>query len=196
MQLYSALLLCIMVLSLTGGLSALRGVFGLSRMHSVFFALSMLVLSRFDLNFSTETRMNLCAITLPSVLAIWARDEEPGVGALSALTVFTILAFVAEKVGVFAGAQNGLLTGFIAGSSAAALATTPKTAFAVSSAVPLCATMLSSVYDMATGRYVQIDLTLISIRDAQMISLFFAGILLCMYAVARAEGVAPKPQED
>ncbi len=187
MQLYTALLLCILVLSLTGGLSPFRSILGLRGLRAAFFAVSMLALAGFDLAFSPETRINVCAIALPAFLALWARKETAGgsLGAPAALVVFSLLAVVAEKAGVFAGANNGLLTGFLAGASAAALASAPRTALAVACTVPLSANLLAGVYDMARGGYVQIDLTEVGLRDGQMMALCFGAVLLCLYAVAK-----------
>lgn len=201
MQLYTALLICILVLSLTGGLAPFRSIFGLGRFQAAFFALSMLALSSFDFAFNPETHLNLGVLALPVWLLFWARSESWSTGAPASLALFSLLAFGAERAGLFAGAQSGLLTGFIAGAAAAALAGTPKTALAVACSIPLCTALLSSAYILATGGYVEIDFARIALRDAQLTALCFGGVLLCMYFVAKgAAGVAkeeerPKEQE-
>lgn len=187
MQLYTALLACILILCLTGALSPFRSILGLGRFQAAFFALAMLALARFDIAFNPEARFNLCAVALPLWLAIWAREEGPGAGASAALAFFALLAFGAERAGVFGGVQSGLLTGFVAGACAALLASTPRTALAVGCAVPLAASLLSTVYALATGGYVELDFTLVSLRDAQMSALCFGSVLLCLYAVAKGE---------
>lgn len=194
MQLYTALLVCILVLSLTGALSPFRLIFGLGRFQVAYFILSMLALARFDVVFNPEVRFNLLAVALPLWLLIWSREEGTGAGAPAVLAIFALLAFGVEKVGVFGGANSGLLTGFIAGASAAALTTTPKTALTVATAVPLLSCLLSTVYALAMGDYVELDFTSLVLRDAQMSALCFGSVLLCMYAVAKG-GETPNEQE-
>ncbi|MEA4970471.1 MAG: hypothetical protein VB051_08085 [Candidatus Pelethousia sp.] len=194
MQLYTALLACILILCLTGALAPFRSILGMGRFQAAFFALAMLALARFDIAFNPETRFNLCAMVLPLWLAIWAREEGPGAGAPAALAVFALLAFGAEKAGVFGGVQSRLLTGFLAGACAAVLASTPRTALAVACSIPLVTNLLSTVYTLAMGGYVELDFTLVSLRDAQMSALCFGSVLLCLYAVAK-EKERPKEQE-
>lgn len=187
MQLYTALLICILVLSLTGGLAPFQSIFGLSRFQAAFFTLSMLALSRFDFALNPETRFNLCAAGMPLALVFWAREEGFAAGAPAVLVGFSLLAFGAEKAGVFAGVQNGLLTGFIAGASAAVLAGTPKTALAVASIIPLLCSLVSTVYALSMGGYVVMDFGQVALRDAQVSSLCFGSVLLSMYGAAKHE---------
>ncbi|MEA5059343.1 MAG: hypothetical protein VB049_04825 [Candidatus Pelethousia sp.] len=185
MQLYTALLLCVLVLSLTGGLKPFQPIVALGRFQTAFFALSMLALSRFDFSPNPETRFNLCAVFMPLALALWARTEAIRGGVPCALAAFSLVAFGAEKAGFFAGAQSGVLTGFIAGASAAALADTPKTALAVAAAIPLVCAILSTCFALVTGSYVVMDFGQVALRDAQMSALCFGSVLLCMYTSAK-----------
>lgn len=186
MQLYTALLTCILVLSLTGGLKPFTAIFRLGRFQAAFFALCLLALSRFHFSPSPEMRFNLCALALPFILILWARAEGARGGAAAALAAFALLAFGVERAGVFSGTGNGLLTGFIAGAAAAALANTPRTALAVVVTVPLVCALLASCYALLTGGYAVLDFSQAPLLDAQLSGLCFGSVLLCLHAVAKA----------
>lgn len=186
MQLYTALLICILVLSLTGGLKPFNAIFRLGRFQAAFFALCLLALSRFYFSPSPEMRFNLCALAMPLLLILWAREEGARAGAPAALVVFSLLAFGAEKAGVFSGTGNGLLMGFIAGAAAAVLADTPRTALAVAVTVPVVCALLASCYALLMGNYAVLDFSQAALRDAQLSGLCFGSVLLCLHAVATA----------
>ena len=128
MQLSTALLLCILILGLTGGLTPLQALFQIKPFHAIYFAVCMLAFSAFTIVPSTQLRFSLHTVMLPLFLSLWAWHERPNPGAPAALLVFSLAAFFAGRAELFAGVHNGLLTGCIAGAAATVLVETPRTA--------------------------------------------------------------------
>ena len=137
MQLSTALLLCIIILGLTGGLAPLQALFRIRPFHAVYFAVCMLAFSSFVFAPVAQLRFSLQIVMLPISLALWAWHERPNPGAPAALLFFSLAAFFAGRTELLAGTQNGLLTGCIAGAAATMLVDTPRTALAVVCLVPL-----------------------------------------------------------
>lgn len=72
MQLSTALLLCIIILGLTGGLAPLQALFRIRPFHAVYFAVCMLAFSSFVFAPVAQLRFSLQIVMLPISLALWA----------------------------------------------------------------------------------------------------------------------------
>lgn len=187
MQLSTALLLCILILGLTGGLSPLQALFRIRPYHAVYFAICMLAFSAFVIAPASQLRVSLVTVMLPASLALWAWRERPNPGAPAALLVFSLAAFFIGRADIFAGVQSGLLTGCIAGAAAAAMVETPRTALAVVSLVPVICALGEGCVNLVTGSYGTLDLANAALADAQVSGIFFGSILLCLYQVAQEQ---------
>ena len=107
----------------------------MNRFQGAYLGLVVLTLSGFTLTPSPEMRLNVCVLILPLMLAVWAVQEGIRPGAFAAIFLFAGIALGLERTTVFSGVESGVLTGFIAGASAAALADRPRTALAVAASV-------------------------------------------------------------
>ena len=187
MQLSTALLLCIIILGLTGGLAPLQALFRIRPFHAVYFAVCMLAFSSFVFAPVAQLRFSLQIVMLPISLALWAWHERPNPGAPAALLFFSLAAFFAGRTELLAGTQNGLLTGCIAGAAATVLVTTPRTALAVVCLVPVVCALGEGCVNLVTGSYGILDFASAALADAQMSGLCFGAILLCLYQVAQEQ---------
>lgn len=187
MQLSTALLLCIIILGLTGGLAPLQALFRILPFHAVYFAVCMLAFSSFVFAPVAQLRFSLQIVMLPISLALWAWHERPNPGAPAALLVFSLAAFFAGRTELLAGTQNGLLTGCIAGAAATMLVDTPRTALAVVCLVPVVCALGEGCVNLVTGSYGILDFASAALADAQMSSLCFGAILLCLYQVVQEQ---------
>lgn len=187
MQLSTALLLCIIILGLTGGLAPLQALFRIRPFHAVYFAVCMLAFSSFVFAPVAQLRFSLQIVMLPISLALWAWHERPNPGAPAALLVFSLAAFFAGRTELLAGTQNGLLTGCIAGAAATMLVDTPRTALAVVCLVPVVCALGEGCVNLVTGSYGILDFASAALADAQMSGLCFGAILLCLYQVAQEQ---------
>ena len=165
MQLSTALLLCIIILGLTGGLAPLQALFRIRPFHAVYFAVCMLAFSSFVFAPVAQLRFSLQIVMLPISLA----------------------AFFAGRTELLAGTQNGLLTGCIAGAAATMLVDTPRTALAVVCLVPVVCALGEGCVNLVTGSYGILDFASAALADAQMSGLCFGAILLCLYQVAQEQ---------
>lgn len=187
MQLSTALLLCILILGLTGGLTPLQALFQIKPFHAIYFAVCMLAFSAFTIVPSTQLRFSLHTVMLPLFLSLWAWHERPNPGAPAALLVFSLAAFFAGRAELFAGVHNGLLTGCIAGAAATVLVETPRTALAVISLVPVICTLGEGCVNLVIGSYGTLDFASVALVDAQISGICFGSILLCLYHVAQEQ---------
>lgn len=187
MQLSTALLLCILILGLTGGLSPLQALFRIRPFHAVYFSICMLALSAFVFAPVAQLRLSLQTVMAPLSLSLWAWHERPNPGAPAALLFFSLAAFFAGRTELLAGTQNGLLTGCIAGAAATMLVDTPRTALAVVCLVPVVCALGEGCVNLVTGSYGVLDLASAALTDAQISGLCFGSILLCIYQVAQEQ---------
>ncbi len=97
MQLSTALLLCIIILGLTGGLAPLQALFRIRPFHAVYFAVCMLALSAFVFAPVAQLRLSLQTVMAPLSLSLWAWHERPNPGAPAALLFFSLAAFFAGR---------------------------------------------------------------------------------------------------
>ena len=187
MQLSTALLLCILILGLTGGLSPLQALFRIRPFHAVYFSICMLALSAFVFAPVAQLRLSLQTVMAPLSLSLWAWHERPNPGAPAVLLFFSLAAFFAGRTELLAGTQNGLLTGCIAGAAATMLVDTPRTALAVVCLVPVVCALGEGCVNLVTGSYGVLDLASAALADAQISGLCFGSILLCIYQVAQEQ---------
>ncbi len=187
MQLSTALCLCILILGLTGGLKPFQVIFHLQRFRILFFIVTVLALSRFTIAFNGGLHVNLGVVATSLLLFGWSWGERKGAGGYGALVAFACLAFFLNRLELLSGIQSGLLTGFIAGTAAVALARTPRTALSVISLVPLLCALLDACFALFTRGQTGVDLAQEALANGQMSGICFGSILLCLHAVALEE---------
>ncbi|MDR0840960.1 MAG: hypothetical protein LBN26_06220 [Christensenellaceae bacterium] len=183
MQLYTLLLLCIVLLSVTGASAPACDALGMRRWHAAFFAVSILALSRFTVLLKPECSINFGALLLPLFPARRALKEGARFGAWAVLLLFAALGVALSRLGGLYGAENGLLSGLAAGCGALLLCDTPCLALGVAAAAPLLQAAITMCVDMLAKGYGALDISGSAVLNAQVVAVCFGALLLCLFAV-------------
>ena len=178
MEIYVVLAVCAIIALCTSERANVVAVLGVNRFFAIFVLLSILCLSRFEIDIVPELRLNPGLLVLPLAVTRFRSNSGKWLNMWSCVLIFAVLSFLAERLGWLYGAENGLLCGMLAGAAIILLDENQYTAFLGISIVPLMKTMLDMFYSQYSMGYSALDFSSSALLNAQILAVTMAAFLV------------------
>ncbi|MBR5292841.1 MAG: hypothetical protein IKU32_08025 [Clostridia bacterium] len=174
---YIAIIICVYILVLTGGLKGPLNALGISVLEGCYILLCALALSIFQLRIGMEISINLAALLLTFMPGYMIRKTDTDSAGIGAVMLISLLAALLKDNGELYGADSGLLCGLMAGMSAFVCAGNPSAAAYAAGSIPLISAAMNTFITLIVSGYASVEIEH-DIIAAQLIALCISTVII------------------
>lgn len=179
---YIAIIICIYILAAVGAMKGPCKAMGISLFEVCYVLICTLALSIFQLRIGVEISINLGAAVLICLPGLMMRKDSGKVSGVGAVMLISTVIALLKQSGALYGADNGLLCGLMAGTSAFILWDSPSCAACSAGSIPIITSVLGSFLSLVVSGYASVEIGH-DIIVAQLIALSICAVIIWIHSL-------------